>query len=156
MECQEMDIEESNHGVRSRKKCPRCQENLYMIERGGVRLDHCWSCGGIWFDRHELDELVDEDGTLELLIEITGKLKGEGLLCPTCRELMTTHEVFGVYVDHCPECRGIWMDKGETEKVWEMEEKSKHPFGIGVDDPDPKDFWNRFKVKYYGFEKVKD
>jgi hypothetical protein len=37
-----------------------------------------------------------------------------------------------------------------------MEERSRHPFGIGVDDPSPADFWNRFKVKYYGFEKVKE
>jgi Zn-finger nucleic acid-binding protein len=142
-------------GVRGHKKCPRCDETLYMIERGGVRLDHCWSCRGIWFESTELDELVDEDGTLELLIEITGKLEGEGLLCPECREIMSTHEIFGVYVDQCPECKGIWMDKGETEKVWEMDERSKHPFGIGVEEPEPDHFWDRFRVKYYGFEKVK-
>ncbi len=151
-----MNDEDHQRGIRSRKKCPRCSSRLYMIERGGVRLDHCWDCNGIWFDKNELDELVDEENTLELLIEITGKLKGEGLLCPDCRELMNTHEVYGVYVDQCPVCKGIWMDKGETEKVWEMEERSRHPFGIGVDDPSPEDFWNRFKVKYYGFEKVKD
>jgi Zn-finger nucleic acid-binding protein len=151
-----MKEETFHHGIRSSKKCPRCDSRLYMIERGGVRLDHCWECGGIWFEKHELDELVDDDGTLELLIEITGKLKGESLLCPECREMMSTHEVFGVYVDQCPECKGVWMDKGETEKVWEMEERIKHPFGIGVDDPRPEDFWDRFKVKYYGFEKVKE
>lgn len=151
-----MEEMESGKGVKGNKICPRCGETLYIVERGGVRLDHCWDCGGIWFERTELDELIDKKGTVELLIEITGKLQGEGLSCPECREMMETHEIYDVYIDQCPICKGIWMDKGETEKVWEMEERSKHPFGIGVDEPNPDEFWKRFKVKYYGFEKVKD
>jgi Zn-finger nucleic acid-binding protein len=151
-----MTDEDTSRGVRTKKECPRCTERLYMVERGGVRLDHCWECGGIWFERNELDEIVNEDGSIELLIEITGKLKGEGLKCPDCREFMSTHEVFGVYVDHCDICKGVWMDKGETEKVWEMDVRSKHPFGIGIEEPEPDRFWDRFRVKYFGFEKPED
>jgi len=151
-----MTEENGRKGIRTRMECPRCNSTLYAVERGGLRLDHCWDCGGIWFEKDELDEIIDKEGTIELLIQITGKLKGEGLKCPKCREIMSTHEIFGVYVDHCNICNGIWMDKGETEKVWEMDERSKHPFGMGVDEPEPEHFWDRFRVKYYGFEKPEE
>ncbi|MDD3302140.1 MAG: zf-TFIIB domain-containing protein [Candidatus Gracilibacteria bacterium] len=42
--------------------------------------------------------------------------------CPVCIDvtlLMT--EKRGVEVDYCPECRGIWLDKGELEKLIQAE-----------------------------------
>lgn len=38
--------------------------------------------------------------------------------CPVCKDvtlLMT--ERHGVEIDYCPECRGIWLDRGELEKI---------------------------------------
>ena len=29
----------------------------------------------------------------------------------------------GVEIDYCPECRGIWLDRGELDKLIEKEEK---------------------------------
>ena len=43
--------------------------------------------------------------------------------CPVCKDvtlLMT--EKKGVEIDYCPECRGIWLDRGELEKIIEKEE----------------------------------
>ena len=43
--------------------------------------------------------------------------------CPVCKEvtlLMT--EKKGIEIDYCPECRGIWLDRGELEKLTEKEE----------------------------------
>lgn len=40
--------------------------------------------------------------------------------CPVCKDvtlLMT--EKNGVEVDYCPECRGIWLDRGELDKIIE-------------------------------------
>lgn len=45
--------------------------------------------------------------------------------CPVCKDvtlLMT--EKRGVEIDYCPECRGIWLDRGELDKLIEKEEKS--------------------------------
>ncbi len=42
--------------------------------------------------------------------------------CPVCKDvtlLMT--EKKGIEVDYCPECRGIWLDRGELEKLIEKE-----------------------------------
>ena len=29
----------------------------------------------------------------------------------------------GIEIDYCPECRGIWLDRGELEKLIATEEK---------------------------------
>ncbi|MCI0922238.1 TFIIB-type zinc ribbon-containing protein [Sphingobacterium rhinopitheci] len=39
--------------------------------------------------------------------------------CPNCNEtlLMTVRQ--NVEIDYCPTCRGIWLDKGELDKLLE-------------------------------------
>ena len=139
-------------GVRSDRVCPRCGQSLFLVERGGERLDICRECGGIWFDRDELASLLGEESSVELLIGISMDLKGESLPCPDGRESMTTKEVYGVFVDICRGCGGIWMDKGETEKIWANDEKIRHPFGIGVEEADPARFWDKFRTRLKGLD----
>ena len=148
-----VDFEESEFSVRSDRICPRCGIDMYVVERNEEFLDVCKECHGIWFDPSELDDLMGAGSPIELLINITDSLKGENLPCPVCERGMATKEVYDVYVDLCEECRGIWMDVGETEKVWEMDERSKHPFDMQPEEIDRKDFWGHFKNKSQGFDK---
>jgi Zn-finger nucleic acid-binding protein len=37
--------------------------------------------------------------------------------CPVCKEAMITFELQEVEVDHCTECKGIWLDAGELEAL---------------------------------------
>lgn len=40
--------------------------------------------------------------------------------CPRCNEfklMMTSRE--GVEIDYCPQCRGVWLDRGELDKILE-------------------------------------
>ncbi|MCX6983874.1 MAG: zf-TFIIB domain-containing protein [Lentisphaerae bacterium] len=40
--------------------------------------------------------------------------------CPRCNTLnLNLMERQGVELDYCPECRGIWLDRGELEKIIE-------------------------------------
>jgi uncharacterized protein len=42
------------------------------------------------------------------------------MLCPTCtdtRLVMTDRQ--GIEIDYCPKCRGVWLDKGELDKIIE-------------------------------------
>jgi Zn-finger nucleic acid-binding protein len=39
--------------------------------------------------------------------------------CPNCEEFLVMTEKQGVEIDYCPKCRGIWLDKGELEKIIE-------------------------------------
>ena len=43
------------------------------------------------------------------------------LTCPKCRGAMRTYERSGVTVDQCTECRGIFLDRGELEKLVDAE-----------------------------------
>lgn len=45
----------------------------------------------------------------------------ETLTCPKCRGSMRTYERSGVTVDQCTECRGIFLDRGELEKLVDVE-----------------------------------
>ena len=41
------------------------------------------------------------------------------LMCPNDNSAMTTVERTGVQFDMCPTCRGVWLDRGEMEKLME-------------------------------------
>ncbi len=41
------------------------------------------------------------------------------LVCPNCDEGMREVERRGVRIDVCPRCRGVWLDRGELEKLLE-------------------------------------
>jgi uncharacterized protein len=41
--------------------CPKCQGIMRTYERGGVHVDQCTDCRGIFLDRGELEHLVDAE-----------------------------------------------------------------------------------------------
>lgn len=43
------------------------------------------------------------------------------LTCPKCQGAMRTYERNGVHVDQCTECRGIFLDRGELERLVDAE-----------------------------------
>jgi Zn-finger nucleic acid-binding protein len=42
-----------------------------------------------------------------------------GLLCPSCRVALVMSERQGIEIDYCPQCRGVWLDRGELDKIIE-------------------------------------
>ncbi|REG31618.1 hypothetical protein EQ718_20815 (plasmid) [Paracoccus versutus] len=40
-------------------KCPIDDETLVIAERGGVEIDYCPKCRGVWLDRGELDKIIE-------------------------------------------------------------------------------------------------
>jgi uncharacterized protein len=39
--------------------------------------------------------------------------------CPVCTVELKMTERQGVEIDYCPECRGVWLDRGELDKILE-------------------------------------
>lgn len=39
--------------------------------------------------------------------------------CPLCNADMVTRHRHGVELDLCPRCRGIWLDRGELDRIIE-------------------------------------
>ena len=44
------------------------------------------------------------------------------LICPKCQGPMRTYERSGVTVDQCADCRGIFLDRGELERLVDAEQ----------------------------------
>ena len=48
--------------------------------------------------------------------------------CPVCKEpqlVMTERQ--GIEIDYCPQCRGVWLDRGELDKLIEKSLASSAP-----------------------------
>ena len=43
----------------------------------------------------------------------------EKMLCPVCRVKLVMTARQNVEIDYCPECRGVWLDRGELDKIIE-------------------------------------
>lgn len=39
--------------------------------------------------------------------------------CPHCNVSLVMSEKKGIEIDYCPDCRGIWLDRGELDKIIE-------------------------------------
>ena len=52
--------------------------------------------------------------------------------CPTCTDVdLTMSERQGIEIDYCPKCRGVWLDRGELDKIIERSAQLEAP-GAGA------------------------
>ena len=47
--------------------------------------------------------------------------------CPVDGSELRMTERQGIEIDYCPQCRGIWLDRGELDKVLERSAQSTNP-----------------------------
>jgi uncharacterized protein len=73
------------------------------------------------------------------------------LRCPNCTSEMGLSNKYVVEIDHCPRCRGVSLDRGELEKVANMqnqyEDDHYHKYLNGKDHDDHDDYYYRRKHK---------
>ena len=50
-----------------------------------------------------------------------------GMPCPICRVPLVMSERQGVEIDYCPQCRGVWLDRGELDKIIERSAQDAPP-----------------------------
>jgi uncharacterized protein len=53
------------------------------------------------------------------------------MLCPICKVELRPMERAGIEIDYCPQCRGVWLDRGELDKVIERS-ASQQGYGSGA------------------------
>jgi Zn-finger nucleic acid-binding protein len=39
------------------------------------------------------------------------------MLCPHCKVELKIADRQGIEIDYCPNCRGVWLDRGELDKI---------------------------------------
>ena len=47
--------------------------------------------------------------------------------CPLCNVELTRSERQGIEIDSCPKCRGVWLDRGELDKIIERAAPQEAP-----------------------------
>ena len=52
--------------------------------------------------------------------------------CPVCHVELKMTDRQGVEIDYCPQCRGVWLDRGELDKM--IERATAVPFEEPRDD----------------------
>lgn len=107
--------------------CPKCGGRLLSREIGGVVVDQCENCHGIWLELGELPAVIafhrqqkkpddlPEDESAPVYDAISAP-------CPHCggegnMTRLTNLEDASLIMDSCPVCYGIWLDGGELQKL---------------------------------------
>jgi Zn-finger nucleic acid-binding protein len=66
------------------------------------------------------------------------------MYCPTCKD---THLIMadrqGVEIDYCPKCRGVWLDRGELDKIIERSLAEKNAPPPPTPPPPPQQPYNQ-------------
>ena len=65
--------------------------------------------------------------------------------CPLCNVDLMMSERQGIEIDYCPQCRGVWLDRGELEKLVGMarEPEQEAPRPQHYNSAPPRDDYRR-------------
>jgi len=69
--------------------------------------------------------------------------------CPKCYEPLRIADRQGIEVDYCPDCRGVWLDKGELDKIIERTLNYAGPRKARYHEPDASRFHSKSDYKHY-------
>ena len=74
--------------------------------------------------------------------------------CPVCDStdlVMTSRE--GIEIDYCPKCRGVWLDRGELDKIIERSAPAAAP---QASTPQPRAQEPRYREDHYKESKYRE
>ena len=94
--------------------CPGCQAELDERTVGGIQVDICVACGGIWFDRDELAIYRSKLAfrTPEQKTEFVAAAAQKNKPCPRCRVLTLRYgSLESLRLFQCSNCEGIFMTR---------------------------------------------
>jgi Zn-dependent protease with chaperone function/Zn-finger nucleic acid-binding protein len=119
-------------------KCPSCDQPSLVetAAKGGVLVDVCKTCKGVWLDRGEVFLFSRKPEELErLLAEQIHEPPLSERHCPRCNVQLQEVPFLraDLSVDRCPQCEGYWFDAGELSKAIEAD---RHTFQLETADLD--------------------
>lgn len=106
--------------------CPRCKQDMVVVEYHQIELDYCTRCAGVWFDAGEMNLLLQSVKMTcpELEIKNIINLPGTGssdkpLKCPICGHGMKEVAIGQppTDIDVCLRQDGLWFDGGELRGI---------------------------------------
>jgi len=128
--------------------CPVCLgvklKKIQLTAHTSLLLDYCPRCGGMWFDKGEVERLQQfQPASLNKKIVLNQSAFSmqchycfsffdrnaalcpnchwkNVLLCPVCQKNMTRHLVHDMWLDACKNCKGVWFDQIELAQLWNL------------------------------------
>jgi uncharacterized protein len=112
--------------------CPICKRELKSAQYEGIAIEGCETCEGHWLDAGALSQIIRarqvkfdaaNRRTAAKAPRTPGIPKGEGerrISCPSCDCPMPAFNYgsdSGIVVNRCPECDGMWLDRGELDRI---------------------------------------
>ena len=113
-------------------RCPCCQGWMVVREVGGLVIQECPKCHGLWAPEDVFDALVDRASTIARERSENGdsgaprvdggnpaERRVEYRRCPNCDSMMGRRNFrkrSGVIIDRCHE-HGTWLDANELERI---------------------------------------
>jgi Zn-finger nucleic acid-binding protein len=95
------------------------QDDEFLLE-----IDKCFSCGGVWFDKGELDKYLEKHITAidssSLGKELDRKIDEKVGTCPHCAielEKSPAAQDPKLTIDVCQNCQGVWLDPPEIDTL---------------------------------------
>ncbi len=107
--------------------CPK-ERGIELIDHvlpGGLAVKHCPSCAGNWLPvedyigwQQQQQPTANTPAAQADLSYTPSLLDSRTALCPNCRGFLSRARVGSAnpfYVERCPQCGGMWCDRGEWE-----------------------------------------
>lgn len=73
--------------------------------------------------------------------------------CPSCNAELKMADRQGVEIDYCPQCRGVWLDRGELDKIIDRASAELTP--PPPPTPERRDMREYHDDRRYGYKKRK-
>jgi uncharacterized protein len=109
--------------------CPACSTHLCEYSVFSTLFEGCPKCKGVWLVRDELRKLKNkvQNGSLHWLNDEVDSMEKTSVIptkrpCVKCKNVKLVAVNFGkssVLIDWCPQCHGMWLDRGDFEQITE-------------------------------------
>ena len=73
--------------------------------------------------------------------------------CPKCNVLLVISDRQGIEIDYCPQCRGVWLDRGELDKIIERTNQAFDQYKDSRHDDDDDDDRYRREHKHHSSDR---
>ena len=117
-------------------ECPSCSKPLEQKSyRGGITVDECLWCHGVWFDKDELDAYraaVEIQDRGEAPPVFQKKEQPENRACPKCASSsLADGEVRHILLSRCEQCYGYFVPYDQLLEIRDTR-KPDYPVGLAI------------------------
>lgn len=112
-------------------QCPKCRLPMEQVQRHGVEVDQCASCGSTWFDPGEmtayLKQAMSKGLTRQPVRPDVWEHGATEPVCPGCGKVrLSRGEWKRVEFRGCRGCRGVWLESKALFQLSTMGRSAPH------------------------------